>query len=156
MSKTSRSAKLFKKACSALAGGVNSPVRAFKSVGGTPLFIQSAHGAEIRDADGNRYIDFVGSWGPLILGHAHPKVVQAVKNQAGKGSSFGAPTELEINLAQMVKGAFPSIEKVRFVSSGTEAAMTALRLARAYTGRDKIIKFSGCYQIGRASCRERV
>lgn len=145
MRKTKNSQRLFLQAQEVLAGGVNSPVRAFKSVGGTPLFIQSAKGAAIRDADGSRYIDFVGSWGPMILGHSHSKVVAAIKAQAAKGTSFGAPTELETEMAELVCSAFPSIEKVRFVSSGTEAAMTALRLARARTGRDKIVKFSGCY-----------
>ena len=145
MLKTKNSEKLFLRAQEVLAGGVNSPVRAFKAVGGAPLFIESARGAEVTDADGNRYIDFVGSWGPMILGHGHPKVVAAIKSQSGKGTSFGAPTEPEIEMAEMVRSAFPGIVKVRFVSSGTEAAMTALRLARAHTGRDKIVKFSGCY-----------
>ncbi len=143
--KNPESKSLFAKAQETLVGGVNSPVRAFKAVGETPLFIESAKGAVIRDADGNSYTDFVGSWGPMILGHAHPKVVSAVKLQASKGTSFGAPTELEIKLGLLVKNAFPSIEKVRFVSSGTEAAMTAIRLARAFTQRDKIVKFEGCY-----------
>ncbi|HTG82272.1 MAG TPA: glutamate-1-semialdehyde 2,1-aminomutase, partial [Geobacteraceae bacterium] len=126
-------------------GGVNSPVRAFKSVGADPLFIQRAAGARIYDMDGNEFIDFVGSWGPMILGHCHPAVVAAVKSAVDNGASFGAPTELEITLAEMVVKAVPSIEMVRMVSSGTEATMSAIRLARGYTGRDKILKFSGCY-----------
>ena len=126
-------------------GGVNSPVRAFKSVGADPVFITRAAGSHIYDADGNDYIDYVGSWGPMILGHCHPDIVAAVKATAESGCSFGAPTELEITLAQMVIDAVPSIEMVRMVSSGTEATMSAIRLARGYTGRDKILKFSGCY-----------
>ena len=126
-------------------GGVNSPVRAFKSVGGTPRFIESAAGARIRDVDGNEYIDYVGSWGPMILGHAHPDVVKGVQETAAKGMSFGAPCELEIELARLVVDMVPSIEVVRFVNSGTEATMSALRLARGFTGRDKIIKFDGGY-----------
>jgi len=145
VNKTKNSGKLFDNAQKVLAGGVNSPVRAFKAVGGTPLFIRRASGAEIIDADGNRYIDFVGSWGPMILGHAHPKVVSAIRTQVAKGTSYGAPTELETEMAELIISALPSLEKIRFVSSGTEAAMTALRLARAHTGRDKIVKFSGCY-----------
>jgi len=120
-------------------------VRAFKAVGGDPVFIKRGKGCRIVDEDGNEYIDYVGSWGPLILGHAHPQVVKAVKRVAGSGMSFGAPTELEITLARMVAEAMPSMEMVRFVSSGTEATMSALRLARAFTGRDKIMKFAGCY-----------
>lgn len=145
MRKTKNSQRLFLQAQKVLAGGVNSPVRAYHAVGGTPRFIRSAKGAEIRDADGNRYIDFVGSWGPMILGHGHHKVAAAIKAQAARGTSYGAPTELETEMAELVISAFPSVEKIRFVSSGTEAAMTALRLARAHTGRDKIVKFSGCY-----------
>jgi glutamate-1-semialdehyde 2,1-aminomutase len=126
-------------------GGVNSPARSWRGVGGEPLFIARGKGPRIWDADGNEYLDFVGSWGPLILGHAHPEVVAAIKAAVDMGSSFGAPTEAENRLAQMVLDAFPSMEMVRFVSSGTEAGMSVLRLARAYTGRDKIIKFDGGY-----------
>lgn len=140
-----RSHQLFKTAQRLIPGGVNSPVRAFRSVGSDPLFIKRASGSHIYDEDNNEYIDYVGSWGPMILGHTHPDVVSAVKHCLDNGSSFGAPTELEITLAQMVIDAVPSIEMVRMVSSGTEATMSAIRLARGYTGRDKIIKFSGCY-----------
>lgn len=126
-------------------GGVNSPVRAFGSVGGDPIFIARGSGAHLDDIDGNRYIDYVGSWGPMILGHAHPEVVNAVKVILGNGFSFGAPTEGETQLAQAVQRAFPSMDMMRFVSSGTEACMSALRVARAFTGRDKILKFTGCY-----------
>ncbi len=140
-----RSNQLFKTAQRLIPGGVNSPVRAFRSVGSDPLFIKRASGSHIYDEDNNEYIDYVGSWGPMILGHTHPDVVSAVKHCLDNGSSFGAPTELEITLAQMIIVAVPSIEMVRMVSSGTEATMSAIRLARGYTGRDKIIKFSGCY-----------
>ncbi len=140
-----RSQMLFDHACLSIPGGVNSPVRAFKSVGSTPLFIKRAAGSRIFDEDQNSYIDYVGSWGPMILGHCHPSVVSAVKLCMENGSSFGAPTELEVTLAQMVIDAVPSIEMVRMVSSGTEATMSAIRLARGFTGRDKILKFSGCY-----------
>ena len=126
-------------------GGVNSPVRSFGVVGGTPPFIVSGGGARIRDADGNDYLDLVGSWGPLILGHAHPAVVGAVQEAAARGTSFGAPTEAEVQLAELTTGAVPSMEMVRLVSSGTEAVMSAVRVARAFTGRDKLIKFNGCY-----------
>ena len=142
---TTRSKELFAKAQEIIPGGVNSPVRAFKSVGAEPVFIKKASGSAIIDADDNTYIDYVGSWGPMILGHCHPRVVAAVRHALENGSSFGAPTELEITLAEMVASAVPSIEMVRMVSSGTEATMSAIRLARGYTGRDKIIKFSGCY-----------
>ncbi|HQJ10103.1 MAG TPA: aminotransferase class III-fold pyridoxal phosphate-dependent enzyme, partial [Deltaproteobacteria bacterium] len=125
--------------------GVNSPVRAFRKVGGTPRFIREAKGPYLYDCEGSRYIDHVLSWGPMILGHAHPEVVEAVVEQAGRGMSFGAPTELEILMAEAICDAIPSIEKVRLVSSGTEAAMSAIRLARAHTGRDVIVKFEGCY-----------
>jgi glutamate-1-semialdehyde 2,1-aminomutase len=128
-----------------LPGGVDSPVRAYKAVGGNPPFIERGDGAYIYDVDGNRYIDYVGSWGPLILGHAHPQVIKAIQKAAEKGTSFGAPTELELILAKMVNEAMPSIEMVRFVNSGTEADMSALRVARAFTKRDRIIKFEGCY-----------
>ncbi|RMH61320.1 MAG: glutamate-1-semialdehyde-2,1-aminomutase [Zetaproteobacteria bacterium] len=135
----------FAKAKQLLPGGVNSPVRAFKSVGGTPRFIDRAEGSRIYDVDGNAYIDYVGSWGPMILGHAHPDVVAGVQQTASQGMSFGAPCELEIALAELVVEMVPSIEVVRFVNSGTEATMSALRLARGFTGRDKFIKFSGGY-----------
>jgi glutamate-1-semialdehyde 2,1-aminomutase len=141
----SRSGQLFVVAKELIPGGVNSPVRAFKSVGADPVFISRASGSHIYDVDGNDYIDYVGSWGPMILGHCHPDVVAAIKATAESGCSFGAPTELETELAQMVIAAVPSIEMVRMVSSGTEATMSAIRLARGYTGRDKIMKFSGCY-----------
>ncbi len=143
--KNNRSVELFKEAQQFIPGGVNSPVRAFKSVGADPLFITKAAGPNIWDVDGNRFIDFVGSWGPMILGHCHPQVVEEVKKAVDAGSSFGAPTELEITLAKMVVKAVPSIEMVRMVSSGTEATMSAIRLARGYTGKDKILKFAGCY-----------
>ena len=140
-----RSKKLFEEAKKHIPGGVNSPVRAFRSVGGDPLFIKKAKGSKIYDADGKAYIDYVLSWGPMILGHAHPKVNSALKRVIAGGTSFGAPTELEITLAKMVKKAVPSIEMVRMVSSGTEATMSAIRAARGFTGRDKILKFDGCY-----------
>jgi len=141
----SKSTALFAKAKERIPGGVNSPVRAFKSVGRDPIFITRAQGSKIYDADGNAYIDYVGSWGPMILGHCHPKVVEAIREAAGTGASFGAPTEREIILAEMVCAAYPNVEMVRMVSSGTEATMSAIRLARGYTGRDKILKFDGCY-----------
>ena len=140
-----KSEEFFHRAEKVIPGGVNSPVRAFGAVGGTPPFIYSAKGSKIYDIDGNEYIDYVCSWGPLILGHAHPAVVEAIKDAAEKGSSFGAPTENEILLAEKIVEAVPSIEKVRLVSSGTEATMSAVRLSRAATGRDKIVKFTGCY-----------
>jgi glutamate-1-semialdehyde 2,1-aminomutase len=140
-----KSQALFERAHRVIAGGVNSPVRAFKSVGGTPPFITRGAGAYIFDADSNRYIDYVLSWGPLILGHAHEEVVAAATEAIAGGSSFGAPTEREIVLAETILSFFPGMEMVRLVSSGTEAAMTAVRLARGYTGRDKIVKFAGCY-----------
>ncbi|AJE04548.1 glutamate-1-semialdehyde 2,1-aminomutase [Geobacter pickeringii] len=142
---TTRSKELFSRAQETIPGGVNSPVRAFRSVGADPIFIKKATGSTITDVDGNDYIDYVGSWGPMILGHCHPQIVDAVKSALALGSSFGAPTELEVTLAEMVVDAVPSIEMVRMVSSGTEATMSAIRLARGYTGRDKILKFSGCY-----------
>ncbi len=145
MSQTTRSAHDFEQARKLLPGGVNSPVRAFKSVGGTPRFIAKAAGSRITDVDDNEYIDYVGSWGPMILGHAHPAVVAGVQETAAAGMSFGAPCELEIDLAELVIDMVPSIEVVRFVNSGTEATMSALRLARGYTGRDKILKFDGGY-----------
>ena len=137
--------KLFEEAKRYIPGGVNSPVRAFGAVGGTPIFFEKASGPYLWDANGKKYIDYVGSWGPAILGHADPKVVAAVKNAAERGFSFGAPTELETRLAMMICAAVPSVEKIRFVSSGTEATMSAIRLARGFTGRDKILKFDGCY-----------
>jgi glutamate-1-semialdehyde 2,1-aminomutase len=142
---TSNNDSLFARAQRTTPGGVNSPVRAFRSVGGTPRFISRAEGPYFWDADGKRYIDYIGSWGPAILGHAHPVVVQAVQEAAARGLSFGAPTEGEIEMAEEICRLLPSIERVRLVSSGTEAAMSALRLARGATGRDKIIKFEGCY-----------
>jgi glutamate-1-semialdehyde 2,1-aminomutase len=136
---------LFSDAKQFIPGGVNSPVRSFNGVGGTPVFIDHANGAYIYDSSGKRYIDYVGSWGPMILGHAHPDVIDAVKRAAGKGLSFGAPTEIETQMAKRVCELMPSIDLIRMVSSGTEATMSAIRLARGYTGRDKIVKFEGCY-----------
>lgn len=141
----SHSQALFQAAQTHIPGGVNSPVRAFKGVGGDPVFFESAKGAYLKDVDGKQYIDYVASWGPAILGHAHPEVIQTVQQQAEKGLSFGAPTELETTIADLVCDLIPSIDMVRMVSSGTEATMTAIRLARGYTGRDKIVKFEGCY-----------
>jgi glutamate-1-semialdehyde 2,1-aminomutase len=143
--KTDRSALLFAQARKIIPGGVNSPVRACRSVGCDPLFIKKAKGCIITDVDGNAFIDFVGSWGPMILGHAHPEVVEAIQQAALDGTSFGAPSPLEVELAEMVCNAVPSIQKVRFVNSGTEATMSAIRLARGYTGRKAIVKFDGCY-----------
>ena len=140
-----RSEELFARAQRVIPGGVNSPVRAFKAVGGSPLFVVWGGGSHVRDADGRAYIDYLGSWGPLILGHAYPDVVQAVRDAALAGTSYGAPCPAEVELAERVVRAMPSIEKVRFVSSGTEATMSALRLARGFTGRNKILKFDGCY-----------
>ena len=140
-----QSSELFSQAQQVIPGGVNSPVRAFKGVGGTPVYFDRAQGAYVWDSEGKRYIDYVGSWGPMILGHAHPAVIDAVKQSAEKGLSFGAPTEIETVMVQKVCELLPSIEMVRMVSSGTEATMSALRLARGYTGRDKIVKFEGCY-----------
>ena len=142
---TSRNDVLFERAKRVIPGGVNSPVRAFKAVGGTPRFVQRAQGAYFWDADGQRYIDYIGSWGPMILGHGHPAVLQAVQKAAVDGFSYGAPTEREVELAEEIIKLVPSIEMIRLVSSGTEAAMSALRLARGATGRSKIIKFEGCY-----------
>jgi glutamate-1-semialdehyde 2,1-aminomutase len=140
-----RSINAFARARSSIAGGVNSSVRAFKAVGGSPIFVKSASGATIRDLDGHEYIDYVLSWGPLLLGHGHPSVVKAIANAAARGTSFGAPTETETELAELICAMVPSIERLRFTSSGTEAAMSAVRLARGYTHREKIVKFSGCY-----------
>src|SRR5438874_8340862 len=142
---TTRSAELFARAQNRLPGGVDSPVRAFRAVGGTPLFVARGKGSAVWDVDGNRYIDYLASWGPLIAGHAHPGVVAAIQDAATRGTSYGAPTESEIELGRFVKQAFPTIDLVRFVSSGTEATMTALRLARAFTRRDTILKFDGGY-----------
>ena len=139
------SQKLFEQSQLLIPGGVNSPVRAFRAVGGTPIFFREGRGAYLWDADGNRYIDYVGSWGPAILGHAHPEVVQAVQERAARGLSFGAPTELELEMAERLCSLLPSLEQVRLVSSGTEATMSAIRLARGFTGRSKIVKFEGCY-----------
>ncbi|MFN3481145.1 MAG: glutamate-1-semialdehyde 2,1-aminomutase [Thermodesulfovibrionales bacterium] len=141
----SRSKRLFEEALGLIPGGVNSPVRAFKAVGGNPPFIKRARGSKIYDVDGNEYIDYVLSWGPMILGHAHPKVTKALKKAIDNGTSFGAPTPLEIELARMIVKAYPSIEKIRMVNSGTEATMSAIRVARGFTGRDKVVKFEGCY-----------
>ncbi|HEX2916770.1 MAG TPA: glutamate-1-semialdehyde 2,1-aminomutase [Chloroflexia bacterium] len=140
-----KSKALFERASELMPGGVNSPVRAFRGVGGNPLFIEKAQGPFIYDADGNRFIDYVLSWGPMILGHAEPSVVEAITRQAQLGTSYGAPTAVENELAELITGAMPNIEMIRFVSSGTEATMSALRLARAYTKRSKILKFEGCY-----------
>ncbi|OGP54203.1 MAG: glutamate-1-semialdehyde-2,1-aminomutase [Deltaproteobacteria bacterium RBG_13_52_11] len=143
--KTKGSERLFKEAQRYIPGGVNSPVRAFRAVGGSPLFIQRAQGSRIWDVDGNEYIDYVASWGPLIAGHAHPRVVKALQRAVERGTSYGAPTALEVELAVLIVEAVPSVELVRMVNSGTEAVMSAIRLARGYTKRDKIIKFEGCY-----------
>jgi glutamate-1-semialdehyde 2,1-aminomutase len=140
-----KSAEYFRQAQELLPGGVDSPVRAFRAVGGSPLFIERGEGAYVYDVDGNRYLDYVLSWGPLILGHAHPAVTQAIAEAASKGASFGAPSPLELELARRVIGFFPSIELIRFVNSGTEATMSAVRLARAFTERSLIVKFEGCY-----------
>jgi glutamate-1-semialdehyde 2,1-aminomutase len=140
-----RSVAAYERAKAAIPGGVNSPVRAFKGVGGSPVFVDSASGCRLTDLDGNQYIDYVMSWGPLILGHAYPAVVDAVVRAAGRGTSYGAPTEAESVLGELVIAMVPSVEKVRFCSSGTEATMSALRLARGFTGRDKLVKFAGCY-----------
>jgi glutamate-1-semialdehyde 2,1-aminomutase len=140
-----KSISLFSRAQSSIPGGVNSPVRAFKSVGGTPVFIQKAKGAYLYDVDGNRYIDYINSWGPMILGHAFEPVVEAIQKKVVDSTSFGAPTELEIEMAELIKSMVPNVDLIRMVSSGTEACMSAIRLARGYTGRNKIIKFEGCY-----------
>ena len=140
-----KSKALFEKSQRVIPGGVNSPVRAFRAVGGTPIFFSEARGAYLWDVDGNKFIDYVGSWGPAVLGHAHPEVVCAVQERAAKGMSFGAPTELELTMAERLCALLPSIEQVRLTSSGTEATMSAIRLARGFTGRSKIVKFEGCY-----------
>lgn len=141
----SHSEAYYQRACQSIPGGVNSPVRAFKGVGGTPIFIEKAHGAYLTDVDGKIYVDYVGSWGPMIVGHAHPQVIEAIVHTTRNGVSFGAPTPLEISLAEKIKSFMPAIELVRMVNSGTEATMSAIRLARGYTNRSKIIKFAGCY-----------
>jgi glutamate-1-semialdehyde 2,1-aminomutase len=141
----SKSQELFDRAQGSIPGGVNSPVRAFKSVGGTPLFMKRAQGAYLYDADDNRYIDYINSWGPMIMGHAFPPVIKAIQEKVLDSTSFGAPTELEITMAELVKSMVPNVDLIRMVSSGTEACMSAIRLARGYTGRNKIIKFEGCY-----------
>ncbi|MFA6151161.1 MAG: glutamate-1-semialdehyde 2,1-aminomutase [Chitinophagaceae bacterium] len=143
--KNYNSINLFERAQQSIPGGVNSPVRAFKSVGGTPVFIERAKGAYLYDADGNKYIDYIASWGPMILGHAHEPVVKAIQQKAEGSTSFGAPTELEIEMAELIKSMTKNVDLIRMVSSGTEACMSALRLARGYTGRNKFIKFEGCY-----------
>ena len=140
-----RSSQLFKTAKKYIPGGVNSPVRAFNSVGGNPIFVTHAKGAYLYDVDGNKYIDFISSWGPMILGHAHPEIINEIKNNIDNGTSYGIPTELETQIAKKAVSMAPNIDKIRFVNSGTEACMSAIRLARGYTGREKIIKFKGCY-----------
>ena len=142
---TPNSDALFDEARKLIPGGVNSPVRAFRSVGRTPLFIARASGSQLWDVDGHSYIDYVGSWGPMILGHAHPRVIEAIRKAALDGTSYGAPTALEVRMAELITQMVPSMEMVRMVNSGTEATMSAIRLARAFTGREKIIKFEGCY-----------
>ncbi|HEY0058103.1 MAG TPA: glutamate-1-semialdehyde 2,1-aminomutase [Flavisolibacter sp.] len=141
----SKSQALFQRAQQSIPGGVNSPVRAFKSVGGTPLFMERAKGAFLYDADGNAYLDYINSWGPMILGHAYEPVIKAIAEKAAGSTSFGAPTELEVEMAELIKSMAPNVDLIRMVSSGTEACMSAIRLARGYTGRNKIIKFEGCY-----------
>ncbi|HVR35755.1 MAG TPA: aminotransferase class III-fold pyridoxal phosphate-dependent enzyme, partial [Methylomirabilota bacterium] len=140
-----RSEALFAEALNYIPGGVNSPVRAFRAVGGHPFFVDQAKGARVRDIDGNEYIDYVGTWGPAILGHAHPRIIEAVKTTAERGTSFGIPNPLEVRMARLICSAVPSVGKVRMCNSGTEATMSAIRLARGFTRRDKIIKFEGCY-----------
>ena len=143
--KYQRSSALFKEAQRVIPGGVNSPVRAFKAVGGTPIFVEKATGAYLYDEDGNRLIDYIASWGPMILGHAYPKVIDAITERAQKGTSYGMPTALETEIAALAIAMVPNIDKIRFVNSGTEACMSAVRLARGFTGKEKIIKFAGCY-----------
>ncbi len=146
-----RSQQLFSRAQESIPGGVNSPVRAFKSVGGTPVFIKSAKGAYMYDEDGNKYIDYINSWGPMILGHAYEPVIKAIQEKVLDSTSFGTPTQLETEMAELIKGMVPNVDLIRMVSSGTEACMSAVRLARGYTGKNKIIKFDGCYH-GHADC----
>ncbi len=145
MNKIEKSIALFNQAKSLMPGGVNSPVRAFKNINGNPIFFEKAQGAYLYDADGNKYVDYIGSWGPMIMGHSHPEVVNAIKKQVELGTSYGAPTSLESDVASLIIENVPSIEKIRMVNSGTEATMSAIRLARGYTNRNKIIKFDGCY-----------
>ena len=145
MNKIDKSIALFNEAKALMPGGVNSPVRAFKNIHGNPIFFEKAQGAYLFDADGNKYIDYIGSWGPMIMGHSHPEIVNAIKNQAELGTSYGAPTSLESDVALLIIENVPSIEKIRMVNSGTEATMSAIRLARGFTNRNKIIKFDGCY-----------
>jgi len=147
----SKSIQLFNRAKNVIPGGVNSPVRAFKSVGGNPIFVKSAKGAYLYDENDNRYIDYISSWGPMILGHAHPKVIEAIQSVSLKGTSYGIPTELEIKIAELATSMIPNADCIRFVNSGTEACMSAVRLARGYTGKSKLIKFVGCYH-GHADC----
>ena len=147
----SKSIQLFNRAKNVIPGGVNSPVRAFKSVGGNPIFVKSANGAYLYDENDNRYIDYISSWGPMILGHAHPKVIEAIQSVSLKGTSYGIPTELEIKIAELATSMIPNADCIRFVNSGTEACMSAVRLARGYTGKSKLIKFVGCYH-GHADC----
>jgi glutamate-1-semialdehyde 2,1-aminomutase len=147
----SKSVDLFERAQRSMPGGVNSPVRAFRSVGGTPVFVKSAKGAHLFDEDDNQFIDYINSWGPMILGHAYEPVVKAIQEKAGDSTSFGTPTELEIEMAELIKSMCPNVDLIRMVSSGTEACMSAIRLARGYTGRNKFIKFEGCYH-GHADC----
>ncbi len=151
MFQLTKSKHLFEQAQKGIPGGVNSPVRAFKSVGGTPVFIKSAKGAYLFDEDGNKYIDYIASWGPMILGHAHPEIVNAIQKQVAYSTSYGAPTSLEIEMAELIKSMTPNVDLIRMVSSGTEACMSAIRLARGYTGKNKFIKFEGCYH-GHADC----
>src|SRR5438874_2946559 len=141
----SKSDALFSEALQYIPGGVNSPVRAFRAVGGQPFFVNKAKGAQVWDVDGNEYVDYVGTWGPAILGHAHPKIVKAVQDAAENGTSFGIPNPFEVKMAQLICAFVPSVEKVRMCNSGTEATMSAIRLARGFTKRDKLIKFDGCY-----------
>ena len=143
--KIDNSIALFEEAKTLMPGGVNSPVRAFKNINGNHIFFEKASGAYLYDADGNEYIDYIGSWGPMIMGHSHPEIVKAIKTQVELGTSYGAPTGLESDVAKLIKQCLPSIEKIRMVNSGTEATMTTIRLARGFTGRNKIIKFDGCY-----------
>ena len=145
MTKIKKSIELFKEAKLHMPGGVNSPVRAFKNIDGNPIFFKKAKGAYLFDADNNKYIDYIGSWGPMIMGHSHPKIINAISKQLELGTSYGAPTSIESETAKLIKQCVPSIEKIRMVNSGTEATMSAIRLARGYTKRDKIIKFDGCY-----------
>ena len=145
MNNIDKSIELFNKAKLLMPGGVNSPVRAFKNINGNPIFFERAEGAYLFDADGNKYIDYIGSWGPMVMGHSHPDIVNAIKEQAERGTSYGAPTSLESDVASLIIQCIPSIEKIRMVNSGTEATMSAIRLARGFTNKDKIIKFEGCY-----------